>query len=107
MRYEPYSVGLTIWFRSCRFQRIMLQTTDWQIAQKISTNCARVCLFAAATALMLPSSAFAQSDATTTADEPTLTWHGITLYGTYDIGVGWVSHGLPTNPYNYEGESLI
>src|SRR5579863_1447539 len=37
----------------------------------------------------------------------TLTWHGITLYGTYDIGVGWVSHGLPENGYNYEGESLV
>jgi predicted porin len=35
------------------------------------------------------------------------TWHGITLYGTYDIGVGWVSHGLPENGANYEGESLI
>src|SRR5580704_17294250 len=41
-----------------------------------------------------------------TSDCP-LTWHGITLYGTYDIGVGWVSHGLPVSPYNYEGESLI
>ena len=29
-----------------------------------------------------------------------LTWHGITLYGTVDVGVGWVSHGLPENPYN-------
>ncbi len=37
----------------------------------------------------------------------TLTWHGITLYGAYDVGVGWVSHGLPENGYNYEGESLI
>jgi predicted porin len=36
-----------------------------------------------------------------------LTWNGITLYGAYDIGVGWVSHGLPENGYNYEGESLI
>jgi predicted porin len=36
-----------------------------------------------------------------------LTWHGITLYGAYDVGVGWVSHGMPTSPYNYEGESLI
>ena len=36
-----------------------------------------------------------------------LTWYGITLYGTYDIGVGWVSHGLPENGVNYEGESLI
>ena len=37
----------------------------------------------------------------------TLTWHGITLYGAYDVGVGWVSHGMPVNGYNYEGESLV
>jgi predicted porin len=37
----------------------------------------------------------------------TLTWHGITLYGVYDIGVGYVSHGLPENGYNFEGESLV
>src|SRR5208282_3187731 len=37
----------------------------------------------------------------------TLTWHGITLYGAYDVGVGWVSHGLPENGYNYEGEALV
>ncbi len=36
-----------------------------------------------------------------------LTWHGITLYVAYDVGVGWVSHGLPVNGYNYEGESLV
>ncbi len=36
-----------------------------------------------------------------------LTWHGITLYGVYDAGVGWVSRGLPENGYNYEGESLV
>jgi predicted porin len=36
-----------------------------------------------------------------------LTWHGITIYGAYDVGLGWVSHGLPENGYNYEGESLI
>src|ERR1700677_1176448 len=37
----------------------------------------------------------------------TLSWHGITLYGAYDVGVGWVSHGLPENGYNYEGASLV
>jgi predicted porin len=37
----------------------------------------------------------------------TLTWHGITLYGAYDVGVGYVSHGLPENATNYEGESLV
>jgi predicted porin len=36
-----------------------------------------------------------------------LTWHGITFYGAYDVGVGWVSHGMPMNGYNYEGESLV
>jgi predicted porin len=36
-----------------------------------------------------------------------LSWHGITLYGVYDVGAGWVSHGLPENGYNYEGESLV
>jgi predicted porin len=37
----------------------------------------------------------------------TLTWHGITVYGAYDVGGGWVSHGLPESGYNYEGESLV
>jgi predicted porin len=41
------------------------------------------------------------------ATDCALTWHGITLYGAYDVGVGWVSHGLPENAYNYEGESLV
>src|SRR6202020_2925814 len=42
-----------------------------------------------------------------TATDCSLTWHGITLSGAYDIGVGWVSHGLPENGYNYEGASLV
>ncbi len=37
----------------------------------------------------------------------TLSWHGITVYGAYDIGLGWVTHGLPVSGYNYEGESLV
>ena len=41
------------------------------------------------------------------ATDCALTWHGITVYGTYDVGAGWVSHGMPTSPYNYEGESLV
>ena len=36
-----------------------------------------------------------------------LTWNGITLYGAIDVGVGWVSHGMPINGYNYEGKSLV
>ena len=53
----------------------------------------------------------AQPQASESAAAPSasdaLTWHGITLYGAYDIGVGWVSHGLPENGYNYEGASLV
>jgi len=41
------------------------------------------------------------------ATECPLTWNGITVYGVYDVGIGWVSHGLPENAYNYEGESLV
>jgi len=37
----------------------------------------------------------------------TLTWHGITLYGAYDVGAGYVSHGLPENATNFEGEALV
>jgi predicted porin len=46
-------------------------------------------------------------DAAAKSDAPLLSWYGITIYGAYDIGVGWVSHGLPENGYNYEGESLV
>jgi len=41
------------------------------------------------------------------ATDCALTWHGVTLFGAYDVGLGWVSHGLPVNGYNYEGESLV
>ena len=41
------------------------------------------------------------------ATDCALTWHGITVYGAYDVGAGWVSHGLPQSPYNYEGSSLV
>jgi hypothetical protein len=75
----------------------------------------RACLFIAAVGFWLsPSLIFAQGtpDPCTSGHEfattdCTLTWHGITLYGAYDIGVGWVSHGLPENGYNYEGASLV
>lgn len=58
-----------------------------------------------ATATAAPSQTQAHEAASPIPD--TLTWHGITLYGAYDVGVGWVSHGLPENGYNYEGESLV
>ena len=39
--------------------------------------------------------------------EGPLTFCGITVFGTVDAGLGWVSHGLPENGQNYEGQSLI
>jgi predicted porin len=45
--------------------------------------------------------------ATGAATSDALTWRGITVYGAFDVGLGWVSHGLPQNPYNYEGSSLV
>ncbi len=41
-----------------------------------------------------------------TLDGP-LTLCGITLFGTIDAGLGYVSHGLPESGQNYEGEALI
>jgi predicted porin len=58
---------------------------------------------AAASPAPSPPPAPAKADAAT----DWLTWHGITVYGAIDVGVGWVSHGLPENGYNYEGESLV
>jgi predicted porin len=49
----------------------------------------------------------AREAAPTPTNPDALTWHGITLYGAYDVGFGWVSHGLPQNAYNYEGSSLV
>jgi predicted porin len=49
----------------------------------------------------------ATAPATPVSNSGGLTWHGITVYGAYDVGVGWVSHGLPQSPYNYEGSSLV
>ena len=74
---------------------------------------------AAVSFLLSSSLAFAQAPAAQATPDPcasghefattdcTLTWHGITVYGAYDVGVGYVSHGLPENGYNYEGESLV
>jgi len=61
----------------------------------------------AARAADAPASAACASVQDFFATDCPLTWHGITLYGAYDVGVGWVNHGLPENGYNYEGESLV
>src|SRR5271157_5985324 len=69
-------------------------------------------LFACASMTQAQTAAPATPDACASGHEfattdCTLTWHGITVYGAYDVGAGWVSHGLPENGYNYEGEALV
>jgi hypothetical protein len=32
-----------------------------------------------------------------------LTWYGVTLYGTIDVGGGWQSHGAPFSPISSVG----
>jgi predicted porin len=61
----------------------------------------------AAAAAAVASPAGCQSTREFFATDCPLTWNGVTLYGVYDVGFGWVSHGLPENAYNYEGESLV
>ena len=41
------------------------------------------------------------------ADDGPICWKGVCIFGAVDAGVGWVSHGLPENGKNYEGESLL
>lgn len=36
-----------------------------------------------------------------------LSWYGITLYGTVDMGVGWESHGTPFNPDFVPGDEYL
>jgi predicted porin len=36
-----------------------------------------------------------------------LTWRGITVYGTVDMGVGWQSHGAPFDPQSAFGASYM
>ena len=39
-----------------------------------------------------------EAPATSKLDKPpSLTWHGITLYGTVDIGIAYLTHGAPVS----------
>ena len=76
--------------------------------KRLATGVGAIVLLAAA--IGAPATAQTADPATATpakADDGSLTWRGITLYGAFDVGVGWVSHGLPENGYNYEGEALV
>jgi hypothetical protein len=75
------------------------------IVMSAVTGLARAADEPASTAPSTPASCASLHDFVATACP--LTWHGITLYGAFDVGVGWVSHGVPENSYNYEGESLV
>ena len=36
-----------------------------------------------------------------------LTWYGVTVYGTIDVGGGWQSHGAPFSPVSSVGASYL
>ena len=57
----------------------------------------------AAAALGVAAVAHAQS--ITTPSDDSLTWHGITLYGTIDIGLQYESHGAPLSDYYTPGST--
>ena len=40
-------------------------------------------------------------------DDGSLTWHGVTLYGTFDIGVAHLSHGAPLTSYYGPGLPFV
>jgi predicted porin len=81
--------------------RVKLTTTNFETAESgpVTTNLAE-------TAGLNQDRASGPAPAAASSPDA-LTWHGIALYGTYDVGLGWVSHGLPQSPYNYEGSSLV
>jgi predicted porin len=58
-------------------------------------------LLAAAVIAGVATAAFA--NVAQAADDGSLTWNGITLYGTVDIGVAYVSHGAPLSQDFYVG----
>jgi len=41
------------------------------------------------------------------ATDCVLSWYGITVYGTVDIGVGWQTHGAPFDPRSAVGASYL
>jgi predicted porin len=43
----------------------------------------------------------------TKKDDGALTWHGVTLYGTFDIGVAHLSHGAPLTSYYGPGLPFV
>lgn len=49
----------------------------------------------------------AQATAAAPANDGSLTWRGITLYGTVDIGVAYLSHGAPLTSYYGPGLPFV
>src|SRR5215475_7821919 len=41
------------------------------------------------------------------ATDCTLSWHGITVYGTIDMGGTWISHGSPFNGTSVIGQNYL
>ncbi|HEX3886000.1 MAG TPA: porin [Phenylobacterium sp.] len=67
-----------------------------------------------AQAAAAPADTGQQADTAASAAQPTakpsdgaLTWHGITLYGTIDIGLAYLSHGAPLTSYYGPGLPFV
>lgn len=54
-----------------------------------------------------PAAADAKAAPAAKADDGSLTWHGITLYGVYDIGVGHLDHGAKLSSYYGAGLPFV
>ncbi len=40
-------------------------------------------------------------------DEGPICWHGVCVFGTFDVGAGWASHGAPVNGDLYFGNVAV
>jgi predicted porin len=72
---------------------------SWNIGSCGARGIARI---GALSALALAAAGVAQAQTATTpakADDSSLTWHGITLYGIIDIGLQYQTHGTPISDY--------
>ena len=94
---------------SARLTRLSRQVADlkWNLPKRAGMASGEPAQAGGQVQSQTPAQPQTSEPATAPAASDALTWHGITFYGAYDIGVGWVSHGLPENGYNYEGASLV
>lgn len=75
--------------------------TDFDHQQPTRSRASRMSVLSAAVFSAISLAGF--GSAAFAADDTSLTWNGITLYGTFDIGVAYQSHGTPLSQDFYPG----